>query len=611
MKEKKSKEEKLTLLQAFKNNIYAVKLGSTYSRKAVIWSFINVLFGYFEWVFFDGIFMKKVIGGLDEGKPIKEILLFIGVSGLFFFVTNLLYQYYMSTILPLEQTRIYGGIYSKLYKKASNVELRCYEDSDFYNRYTMAIDGADQKVMDIIKGVWGVIVGAIATAAVFVLMFSIDKYAVLFILSPLIGNFLFGNLQNKNEFKRYTEQAPNEKVINYVSRMMYLPDGAKEIRLSNIFKLMKVQFHDATADNVKTAKKHSFKIMFLNFWRINFTFTIIFEGVLFYAVYRNLVTKTISLANLTIMTSLMVACTWILIGLFDDIMLLMKNGLFINNLRGFLEYKEAIPEDYDGELPGDFESLEFRNVFFSYKDEETIKDLSFIVKKNETVALVGHNGAGKTTIIKLLLRLYDPVSGEILYNGKNIKEYNLHAYREKFATTFQDFRIFGLTVRENVLMGRKYDDEDAVVNDALKMAGVYDKIMTLKDGIDTVMTKEFDEDGAVLSGGESQKLAVARTFAKDASFKIFDEPSSALDPIAEYELFENIMKEGRDHTMMFISHRLSSVRNCNRVYMLEKGRLIEEGTHEELMAMNGSYAKMYTRQANNYLAIESEEGEVV
>lgn len=611
MREKKGSKEKLTLLQSFKNDVYAIKTGNAYSRKVVIWAFFMEATGYFEWVFFDGIFMKKVIGGLDEGKSVKEILLFIGISGIFFFITNLMYQYFNSTVLPLEQTKLYGGIYSKLYRKASNVELRCYEDSDFYNRYTMAIDGADQKVMDIIDGVWGVIVGAIATVAVFVLMFSIDKYAVLFILSPLLGNFVFGNFLNKNEFKRYTDQAPNEKVINYVSRMMYLPDGAKEIRLSNIFKLMKVQFHDATSENVRIARKYSFKIMFLNFWRINFTFTIIFEGVLFYAIYRNLVTKSISLADLTIMTSLMVACTWILIRLFENIMKLMKNGLFINNLRGFLEYRESIPEDYDGLIPEEFESLEFKNVCFSYKDEETIKDLSFTVKKNETVALVGHNGAGKTTIIKLLLRLYDPVSGEILYNGKNIKEYNLHAYREKFATTFQDFRIFGLSVKENVLMGRKYEDEDRVVNDALKKAGVYDKIMTLKNGTETLMTKEFDEDGAVLSGGENQKLAVARTFAKDASFKIFDEPSSALDPIAEYDLFENIMKEGRDHTMMFISHRLSSVKNCNRVYMLEKGRLIEEGTHEELLKMNGSYAKMYTRQANNYLAIESEESGVV
>ena len=162
----------------------------------------------------------------------------------------------------------------------------------------------------------------------------------------------------------------------------------------------------------------------------------------------------------------------------------------------------------------------------------------------------------------------------------------------------------GMTIRENVLMGRRYEDNDKVVTDALKKAGVYDKVMSLEKGLDTVMTKEFDENGAVFSGGESQKLAVSRTFAKPSDVKIFDEPSSALDPIAEYDLFKNIAKEGNEHTLLFISHRLSSVKHCDKVFMLEKGTLVEEGSHEELMALDGKYAKMYRRQANNYLAIE-------
>ena len=251
--------------------------------------------------------------------------------------------------------------------------------------------------------------------------------------------------------------------------------------------------------------------------------------------------------------------------------------------------------------------MEFRNVCFSYKDEETIKDLSFKISKDEAIALVGHNGAGKTTIIKLLLRLYDPTSGEILLNGTDIREYELRAYRELFATTFQDFKIFGMTVRENVMMGRHVENEEEVVKSSLRKTGILDKIETLPKGIDTMMTKEFDEDGAVLSGGQHQKLATARTFAKPSPVKIFDEPSSALDPIAEYELFKNIMKEGKDHTMLFISHRLSSVKNCDRVLLLEGGRLIEEGTHRELIALKGSYYEMYKRQAMNYLAIENEE----
>ena len=156
-------------------------------------------------------------------------------------------------------------------------------------------------------------------------------------------------------------------------------------------------------------------------------------------------------------------------------------------------------------------------------------------------------------------------------------------------------------------MGREYENDGELVREALKKADVLERIEAMDDGIDTVMTKEFDEDGCVLSGGESQKVAVARTFLKEAPMKIFDEPSSALDPIAEYELFDSIIGEGTDHTMLFISHRLSSVKNCDKVFMLEKGTLIEEGTHRELMEKNGSYAAMYRKQAMNYLAIENEE----
>lgn len=196
--------------------------------------------------------------------------------------------------------------------------------------------------------------------------------------------------------------------------------------------------------------------------------------------------------------------------------------------------------------------------------------------------MVGHNGAGKTTIIKLLFRLYDPTSGEILVNGRNIKEYNLRAYRQLFAAAFQDYKVFALSVKDNVLMGRKVKGVDEAVIEALKKAGVYEKVISLPNGINTILTKEFDEDGAVLSGGQYQKIVVARAFVQDTPVKVFDEPSSALDPIAEYEMYKSIMKESKDKTMIFISHRLSSVRNADRVFMFDKGELIEQGTHEEL-----------------------------
>jgi len=598
------KNNKLTVKETIINAFYALRLGKTFSGKLFANTIFITALNYFEWVFFSSVFLKKIVEYLDKGEHYSTILIYIGVCALIIGSFNFYKIQFKNVTQPIEKARLFGKLYHKLFDKAKNVELSCYESPEFYNRYTMAMDGADERIADTMKRFWGIIFGTIATGAVFFLMYSIDKFAVLFIISPLIGNFVFGSIKNKFEYKRYKEQVAGNKTMNYVSRAMYLPDYAKEMRLFNSYNILKRQYVDATDNNVKAASKYAFPNAFVNFWKITFTFSVIFEGVLFYAIYRNLVSKTISLDELTIMTGMMVSMTWILIGLFDDIVNFMKNGTFINNLRGFLEYEEKIPEDYDGIVPGEFESLEFDNVSFSYTDEETIKNLSFTIKRGENVALVGHNGAGKTTIIKLLLRLYDPTEGVIRLNNIDIKEYNLHAYREMFATTFQDFAIMGMSVRDNVLMGRKFDDEDKIVESALKKAGVYDRVQKLEGGTATVMTKEFDENGAVFSGGESQKLAVSRTFAKPAPIKIFDEPSSALDPIAEYDLFNNIASEGSDHTLLFISHRLSSVKHCDKVFMLEKGRLVEEGSHEDLMKLDGKYAKMYRRQANNYLAIE-------
>jgi ATP-binding cassette subfamily B protein len=277
----------------------------------------------------------------------------------------------------------------------------------------------------------------------------------------------------------------------------------------------------------------------------------------------------------------------------------------MENLFTFLYYKEEITEDYDGILPDrEVESIEFRNVSFGYgKNKMIVKNLSFKVTGKEKVALVGHNGAGKSTIIKLLLRMYDPCEGEILVNNINIKNYNLKAYRQLYSAALQDSKIFSMSIKDNVMMGKIAEQEERVKK-ALESAGIYDKVNGLRNGLDTVLTKEFDEAGAVLSGGQYQKIAVARVFAQDAPVSLFDEPSSALDPIAECELYDNIINYSNDRTMFLISHRLSSVRNVDRIFMLEQGELIESGSHEKLMNLAGAYSEMYTKQAESYITEE-------
>lgn len=603
-------KEKMGLLEALRNNLYVLKLGSGISRSRVVHAFFMKLFYYFDWIFFSAYFLKHIVNALDTGEEARSIFAFILVCGAVFFCINLYRDYVENVVVPLTDAKLYHGVYLRLYRKARNVELRCYENADFYNRYTMAMDDAGTKVTTIIDSFFGIFTGIVATVIVFYAMYEVSPLSVLFIASPLVGNFVFGSVWNRLLVERYQENVPNDKVINYVNRIMYLSDYAKEIRLSNVFRLLTRQYQDATKRSMELADRYAFRTGVMEFLKNVFTFSVIFEGVMLYAVYENLVTKHLSLAELTVMTSLMVSATWILIDLFEDIMNMIKNGMFIRNLRTFLEYREEIPEDQDGiVLTGPFETLEFDHVSFSYQQEETIRDLCFTIRKGESVALVGHNGAGKSTIIKLMLRLYDPTEGVIRLNGVDIRQYNLRAYRKLFATAFQDVCLFGMTVEENILLGEEATPErEARVIDALKKAGVYERIQRLPQGIHTMMTKEFDENGAVLSGGESQKVAVARAFYRSCPVKIFDEPSSALDPIAEYELFQSMMEDGKHNAMVFISHRLSSVKNADYVLMLEQGQIVERGTHAELMKKEGNYAAMYRKQAMNYLAVDSVEG---
>ena len=209
--------------------------------------------------------------------------------------------------------------------------------------------------------------------------------------------------------------------------------------------------------------------------------------------------------------------------------------------------------------------------------------------------------------MKLLLRLYDPTEGMIFVNDIDIRKYNLAAYRKLYACAFQDGRIFARSIRDNVTMQRSAPADEAVIDKALRLAGIEDAVQQLEKGIDTILTKEFADDGVVMSGGQYQKILAARAFASDRQVLVFDEPSSALDPIAEHQLYESIAKAGQNRILIFISHRLSSTQSAQKIYLLDQGRIVERGTHQELMQLKGSYAKMYATQAKNYQAAEEED----
>lgn len=603
-----SKKEK-SKARIFANNAYAVKTVWSISKKRVIHTALYSIAGYAEWIFMSIFFLRYVINAIETEAPFSTILGFIGICFAVFSLLAVYTSYMDSVIIPFTDNKVYRCLYRKLYAKARNIELRCFEDADFYNKYTMALDGSAQKMTKSVEFFFQVVFGVVAAAAAFSSMFMIDPFSVLFVISPIIGNFVFGGLMNKIWGGRYTDNVKNNRKAEYVNRVMHLAEFAKEIRYSNIHELMMKRYDEAVKGNVEVAEKYAGKAVVYSWAQNVTTFALVFEGIMIYAAYRTIVSKTMGLAELAIMFTAMSTSSWILIGMFNNFMEAMKNGQFLEYFRTFMEYEEKIPEDQDGIIPEEkVRSIEFRNVCFEYQEgEPIIKNLSFKIEGDKVCALVGHNGAGKSTIIKLLFRLYDPTSGEIFVNGVNIRKYNLKAYRKLFSAAFQDYKVMAMSVRDNVLMGAEFDDPDETAERALKCAGVWDKVQSLSGRIDTVMTKEFDNDGAVLSGGEQQKIVVARAFAQKASVKVFDEPSSALDPIAEYDLYKGIMNESKGHITLFISHRLSSVKDADVVFMLENGTVIEQGGHRELMAQNSKYCEMFTKQAQNYLADEAYE----
>ena len=224
------------------------------------------------------------------------------------------------------------------------------------------------------------------------------------------------------------------------------------------------------------------------------------------------------------------------------------------------------------------------------------------IKKGEKVAIVGINGAGKTTLVKLLLRLYDVNNGNIYINNQDYKTLNAKSLREKVGAVFQNIEVYAVSVAENVLLREVRNQEDIdLVNEALKFSGLYDYIYTLKDNINTVVTREFNKLGVVFSGGQTQKLAIARGYAQNYQLFILDEPSSALDPIAEAKVYDNMLELGKEKTMIFISHRLTTTVNADKIYLFENGTIIEQGTHQELIKLNGQYKKMFDSQAVKYL----------
>ena len=491
-------------------------------------------------------------------------------------------------------------INSLIFKKAQEVELACYENPEFfddYNRATWVVDRGGFK--RIIEGSAWTLGSLVSLILLVVYLISIDPILILFILCPVVV-IVFRVLKNNLELEKEKEMTPFERQKDYVRRTILLKDFAKEIKTTNIFVVMEKRFKKAINKNIEVIKKYGWKIALLEIISDYFAEILPIGGGFIYGCYRLVVLDNLPVSEFSVLLSAISTCRNKIGHLARYFAMQQKHCLWVQNLRNFLEYEPQLKSGTV--IPEDFESIEFKNVSFRYTDEKDyiLKNISFKIEKGQTVAVVGHNGAGKTTLSKLLMRLYDVTEGEILYNGINIKEYDLLKYREKFAAVFQDYKVFAMTVSENVLTEEVTEENKEIAVNALKMSGAYKKIGKLPEKENSILTKEFDKEGIQLSGGETQKVTIARLFARDFSVAVLDEPSSALDPVAESKMYDALIEGTKGKTVIYISHRLSSATHSDKILVFNKGVLTEQGTHEELIAKNGEYAEMFTLQASGY-----------
>lgn len=549
--------------------------------------------------------VNYVLTVVEQGGDFRKVLWCMGILMAAIGVSTVTFAIYKHYVLPRGKQTLYHALRMEIYEKAKGLDLSCYDDKDFYENFILATEETDRCLDRYLVFEDSVIARLAGTLCQVIYCVYINPTALL-VMAVVIPLELFCAMkENRKIVEARMERLSYEQRREYGNRVFYLPDYAAELRL---YPQMKEKCRtDYGEENQKIEavnKKYGKQLFVYGLLRQVFLFRVVREGAVWtILLYQMLVLRVLSGAQLVTSRSCIWGTSSNIEVIIDSLRNVAENSVYIYRIREFLQMESTIASKENEIVPEGVGSLSIEHVDFGYvSDQQVLKDVTFTVRPGQKIALVGYNGSGKSTLVKLLLRLYDPDAGKICYHGKDIRQYQVKSYRQSIGSVFQDFKLYAATLKENVLM----DVEDkSRVESYLVEKALYDAHFTLEDNrlsyqIETPLTTEFEKDGVNLSGGEAQKVAIARTLYRKQNLIIMDEPSSALDPLAEYRLNQELNEIAKDKTVIFISHRLSTVRDADCIYMMEDGRIKETGTHEELLAQEGKYAAMWKIQAGLY-----------
>ncbi len=512
-----------------------------------------------------------------------------------------------NSIIRIAGEKVTNQVKVQIMEKARTVDLASFDMPAFYEKLENANREAGHRPIQTLQSTFSIISTIIQLISYILILARIPNMwwmplgVVLISVPSAIVSFVY----RRKHFQYVRWRSKDRRQLSYFSGLLVNKDLVKEIRIFDLADTFIDRYNRVFKKYYAGLRK---LIIAESAWLIAIAIISAVVNCVFYAVIAfGVFVGRFTIGNYSLYTGALNSIANCVTSFINTSASVYEGTLFIDNLISFMKEKPSIvpiavpPKKVDKNAP---HTIVFENVSFSYPgtDRKVIKNLSTTFRPGETVVLVGLNGAGKTTLIKLLTRLYDPTEGRILLDGKDLREYDVRELYDLFGIIFQDFGKYAVTAAENISFGDIHLDEDREkVEGCARQANAEDYISKLPEGYDTPLTRIFEKEGIELSGGQWQKLAIARAFYRDSEIMILDEPTASLDPMAEQEIFNQFdnLREGK--TTIFVSHRLSSAVIATKILVLEYGELIEEGNHHDLMAKRGKYYDLFTTQAKRYL----------